>query len=236
MRAPERSWQFALHDTPVGWRVIERPDLAHILCPPVPRVQRHASGGPASIWQTLAHFKIDRIKGQAPSAPVIRGSAEIAEPAGSQIEEGPSNIVASVEFLCSAIKLRPAAFQQNTGQPGPLEFTSKRDTSGSCTDDANLGGDVRAAWDVPSIDEHAAFPVNNSINQIIVVTAAEYRTASITIGETSRALGAARASAREAHSRLVSIGTDGISVNRKTFGESHTMHGCKLASSAILTR
>src|SRR5262252_3515952 len=37
--------------------------------------------------------------------------------------------------------------------------------------------------------------------------------------------GAGCAAAREGHSRLVSIGTIGISATRKTFGESHTMHG-----------
>jgi hypothetical protein len=113
-------------------------DLAHLLRPPVPPIQPEAPDGPASIWQTLARFEIDRIKGQAPPAPVIRGSAKIAEPAGGQIGERPPDIIAGIEFLCSAIELRPAALQQNTGHPGTVQFSCERDPGGSVEIDDNV--------------------------------------------------------------------------------------------------
>jgi len=155
MRASEGRREFGLHDAPVVWRVIEGSDLAHVLCPPVPPMQPKASDRPASIRQTFALLEIDRIKRQTPPAPMVRGSTEIPQSASGQIEKGPSDIVAGIELLCSAVEFRPAALQQNTGQSGAVEFPGERDAGGPRADDADFSGDVGAVRDAPQIDEHA---------------------------------------------------------------------------------
>src|SRR6516165_6840261 len=156
VRAPERQRQFGLYDAPVVWRVIERSDLADLVCSPIPSVQPKASQGPTTIRQTFARFEIDRIKRQAPAAPMIRGATEIAEPASGQIREGPPNNIAGVELLCSAIELHPAAFQQNTGEAGSVEFSGERDTGGPCPDDTDRCPYLSAVRNGPKIDKHAA--------------------------------------------------------------------------------
>jgi len=99
-------------------------------------------------------FEIQRSKRKAIPAPVVRGSAKIAESCLMKWGVIAARIDSSVKFLRSQIKLKPSAFDEGHTKRLPNEFPCEGDTGRASTDDADFGLDDRAVWERTTIKVH----------------------------------------------------------------------------------
>ena len=87
---------------------------------------------------------------------MVGGSAEVAQPAGSQVDDGQANRLAGVEFLRVGSEFECSAFDHADAQAGVEKFARQRDARGAGADNAEIALDNGSGGYGAGVNKHAA--------------------------------------------------------------------------------